>query len=77
MQLGHRPSRTGKNIEADCGAIITISDLLGKKLLEKNIKLNKGNSTIEIKHQLPDGIYLISLLTSQANLNSSIIVQKQ
>ncbi len=66
-----------KNIDEGCSGILSVSDLLGKKILEKNIRLNKGNSTIDIKHQLPDGIYLISLITTQAKLYSSIIVQKQ
>ena len=61
----------------DCEAILSITDLLGKKLLEKSISLSKGNSNIDIKHQLPDGIYLVSLVTTQARLHSTIVVQKQ
>lgn len=66
-----------KNIQMDCEAILSITDLLGKKLLEKSISLSKGNSNIDIKHQLPDGIYLVSLVTTQARLHSTIVVQKQ
>ena len=49
------------------GAVLTVTDMSGKKMLEKHVSLQKGNNSIDpgILATLPRGMYLIGVATDK------------
>jgi hypothetical protein len=54
------------NADAQKLASVTITDAMGRKVLEKTVTLNKGTNDInfELGQQYPAGIYIINLTTN-------------
>lgn len=65
-------------LEYDDVAEIELIDNIGKKIsLASNLFLKKGNhSLIFEKLDLPDGVYILSVVTPQAVINTKIIIRK-
>lgn len=63
----YQPLSLTVNSPAATGAVLMLTDMRGKKLLEKHVSLQKGNNSIDpaILASLPQGMYLIGVATDK------------
>ena len=63
-----------ENISGD-KASLEIIDMLGRRLLSKEINIVTKNETVQVQHRLSDGVYLVVVRNSTFNLKSPLTVQ--
>jgi hypothetical protein len=63
----HQPLSLAVGSPEVTGAVLTVMDISGKKMLEKHVNLQKGNNSLDpgILATLPQGIYLIGVATDK------------
>ena len=63
----HQPLSLTVGSPAATVAVLTVTDISGKKLVEKHVSLQKGNNSIDprILAALPQGMYLIGIATDK------------
>jgi hypothetical protein len=63
----HQPLTLMVGSPVVAGAVLTVTDVSGKKLLEKRLMLQKGNNSLDpgILAELPQGMYLIGVATDK------------
>jgi len=63
----HQPLSLTVGSPEVAGAVLTVTDMSGKKMLEKHVSLQKGNNSLDpgILTTLPQGMYLIGVATDK------------
>ena len=63
----HQPLSLTVGSPEVAGAVLTVSDMSGKKILEKHVSLQKGNNSLDpgFLATLPQGMYLIGVATDK------------
>ncbi len=55
---------------------VTLTNLLGQRMLSKSVDLNKGNKLIRLDiSQVPKGVYLVSLNSLESSTSKKIIIE--